>query len=266
LEVLRKNWWWIYSVVSGVAMVFYLSAMLKIERLFNPFLALLPKSVIAMGAISSALFYTLMRWPATKRKSAYLFACFYGLLLSGGAYIIQCFQYTERSWEWSWFQAGILILTVLFVVFYSPSSFRLQWGKGLRKYYLLKPLIVAWCWTVWALMPLIFAETIHLVQMMIMSISLIFALVLITDIIDDQVDVEVKTMVSQWGRSLTIVVLLIIILLNEVFVASQLPDVMVPGIMTGMVALPLLSLIMKKNYLSALLVDAVLILLYFLLR
>ncbi len=247
-------------------MVFYLSAMLKIERLFNPFLALLPKPVIAMGAISSALFYTLMRWPANKRKSAYLFACFYGLLLSGGAYIIQCFQYTERRWEWSWFLLGILFITLLFVIFYSPSSFRLPWGKGLRKYYLLKPLVVAWCWTVWALMPLIFVETLHLIQMMVMSISLIFALVLITDIIDDQVDVEVKTMVSQWGKVLTVVILLVIVLLNEIFVAFQLPNVLAPGIMTGMVAIPLFSLLIKKNYLSALLVDGVLIAIFFLLR
>jgi hypothetical protein len=80
------------------------------------------------------------------------------------------------------------------------------------------------------------------------------------------VDVEVKTMVSQWGKVLTIVILLVIVLLNEIFVAFQLPNVLAPGIMTGMVAIPLFSLLIKKNYLSALLVDGVLIAIFFLLR
>jgi hypothetical protein len=126
---------------------------------------------------------------------------------------------------------------------------------GLRKYYLLKPLIVAWCWTVWALMPLIFVETVHLIPMMIMSIALIFALVLITDIIDDQTDHEVSTMVSRWGKSVTIFVLLVIIGMNEIFISFQLPNVIFPGLMTTIIAIPLISLLWKKNYLSALLVD-----------
>lgn len=247
-------------------MVFYLSTMLRIERTLNFALPLLPKPVIAMGAVSSALFYMVMRWPVTKKKSAYLFACFYGLLLSGGAYIIQCFQYAHRIWEWSWFLAIVLGITLVFVLFYSPSSFKLKWGMGLRKYYLLKPLIVAWCWTVWALMPLIFVETVHLIPMMIMSIALIFALVLITDIIDDQTDHEVSTMVSRWGKGVTIFVLLVIIGMNEIFISFQLPNVIFPGLMTTIIAIPLISLLWKKNYLSALLVDFVLIFLFFLFR
>jgi hypothetical protein len=267
LESFKKNWWWIYSLVSGVAMVFYISALLHLARLLNPELVKLSPQVIAMGAISSALFYCILRWPVQSKKSPYLFAAFYGLLLSGGAYVVQSFHYAQIPWQWSGVWTGLLMITIIAGVFYSPQSWMTKWGFGLRRYYLVKPLVVAWCWTVWALMPLIFLQPLELFGMMLISLLFVFALVLITDIIDQNADQSTtKTIVTQWGVTKTLVLIVVLSVFSEVLIWKVFGGLLPSGCILLASALPLLSLTLRKKYLSSLLVDGALLILYFLIQ
>jgi hypothetical protein len=265
LESIKKNWWWIYSLVSGVAMVFYISALLHIARLLNPELVKLSPQVIAMGAISSALFYCILRWPIQNKKSPYLFAVFYGLLLSGGAYVVQSFHYAQIPWQWNRAWTGLLLITLIAGVLYSPQTWIAKWGFGLRRYYIVKPLVVAWCWTIWALMPLIFLQPAELAGLMLISLLFVFALVLMTDIIDKHADQSTtKTIVTQWGVAKTVVLILLLSISSEVLIWKVLDGLLPAGRVVAASALPLLSLIFKKKYLSSLLVDSALVVLYLL--
>lgn len=251
-------------MVSGLAMVFYISALLHFVRIFDPILQKLSPQIIAMGAISSALFYCIMRWPVDNRKSPYLFAAFYGLLLSGGAYVIQSFQYAQVAWQWNGMWLGLLLITLLAVVFYSPQSLRERWGLGLRRYYLVKPMVVSWCWTIWALMPLIFIQPPFLLNLMLISFLFVFALVLLTDIIDVQIDQHSKTMATQWGIAATMGFVVGCIVLSEFFMAYFFEGKVPFGKLMMASAMPLASLFLRKKYLSSLLVDGALVILYFL--
>ncbi len=245
-------------------MVFYISALLHFFRVFDPTLQKLSPQIIAMGAMSSALFYCIMRWPVENKKSPYLFASFYGLLLSGGAYVIQSFQFAQATLHWNGLWLGLLFTTVLAVIFYSPQSIRDRWGLGLRRYYLVKPMVVSWCWTIWALMPLIFIQPSTLLSLMLISFLFVFALVLLTDIIDVQEDEYTKTMATQWGVAVTLCCATFCIILAEIsafyFFEGKVP--LGRWIIAGL--LPISSLFFRKKYISALLVDGALIILYFL--
>ena len=263
MELIKKNWWWIYSVVSGIAMVFYISSLLQLVRFTDSSLPKLSPQVIAMGAIGSALFYCIMRWPIKQRKSAYFFATIYALMLTCGAYIIQCYQFANRPLGEGNVFLGILLLTGCLAVFYSPQSIRSHWWMGLRKYYVIKPFIVAWCWTVWAMMPLLFIQADHLWGMMVTSLLFVFALVLITDIVDVSHDIKSKTMVTQWGKSKTIVLIFILVVSAEITLNITFENLHIKGSMLLAAGLPLMSLWLRKKYLTSLLVDGALILIYY---
>lgn len=245
-------------------MVFYISALLHFFRIFEPGLQRLSPQIVAMGAISSALFYCIMRWPVENKKSPYLFASFYGLLLSGGAYVIQSFQFAQVTLHWNGFWVGLLLTTLLAVVFYSPHSLRERWGLGLRRYYLVKPMVVSWCWTIWALMPLIFIQPSNLLKLMLISFLFVFSLVLMTEIIDVQVDENTKTMATMWGEVVTLICAILCLILSEILIGYFFESKIAFGKLMLAGLLPVFSLFFRRKYLSALLVDGALIMFYFL--
>ncbi len=207
MEIIKKNWWWIYSVVSGIAMVFYLSAWVTLERTLNE-VQQIPFEIIAMGALSSALFYMILRWPKQHRKSPYRFATLYGSILSSGAYIVQCHQIqSSTSGIFTWLALTIALVVALL---YAPGTLIKKLDGGIRQNYLTKTFAVAWCWTVWALLPLIFIHAPHIEFLFSISFFFISALVIITDALD-----QGERNVFFARRYLWVSVVLFLILISE---------------------------------------------------
>lgn len=205
MEGIRRNWWWLYSVVSGLAMVFYLSAWVTLERNLGE-VKQIPLEIIAMGALSSALFYMILRWPKQHRKSPYRFATLYGAMLSAGAYVVQCHNIqTNGVGVWPWVA---LIMAMLMAVVYAPGALNQQWDGGLRKFYLAKTIAVAWCWSVWALLPLLFLNTPNIGSLFLISFLLIAGMVIITDTLDGS---ERNAFLSRRKNWMTTVLLLILL-------------------------------------------------------
>ena len=181
MESIKRNWWWLYSLISGIAMVFYLSAWVTLERAMGA-VKPIPMEIIAMGALSSALFYMILRWPKEHRKSPYRFAALYGALLSSGAYVIQCQQFSSSNNNAI---AWLLILSACAIAaMYAPGAILKQMQGGIRKYYLAKTCAVAWCWSVWALLPLLFLNTPQIAHLFGISFLFISGMVIITDALD----------------------------------------------------------------------------------
>ncbi len=204
MESIRKNWWWIYSVVSGLAMVFYLSAWVTLGRTLGE-IQQIPFEIIAMGALSSALFYMILRWPKQQRSSPYRFATLYGAVLSAGAYIVQCHEirsFDVGAWPW-----GLLIFALILAGVYAPGSLVKKWDGGIRKFYLAKTIAVAWCWTVWALLPLLFLNIPRMPILFVISFLFIAAMVIITDALDR---VERSDFLAKRHKWITVVLLLVL--------------------------------------------------------
>jgi len=177
---LEKNWWWIYSLVSGLAMVFYLLSWSHIE--VDPATSKIPVEIIVMGALSSALFYMILRWPKDYRKSPYRFATLYGAILCAGAYVIQCQSISVLSSNlWPWM---LLLSAIAVAMLYAPGALIRQLHGGIRNFYLAKTFAVAWCWTIWALLPLMFLGAAHLQTYLGVSFLFIAGMVIITDVLD----------------------------------------------------------------------------------
>ncbi|MEN9947735.1 MAG: hypothetical protein RL106_558 [Bacteroidota bacterium] len=204
MEWIRKNWWWIYSLVSGVAMVFYLSAWATLCRTIGD-LKQIPFEIIAMGALSSALFYMILRWPKQHRSSPYRFATLYGAILSAGAYVVQCHQI--RSIEFSIWPWVLLVFALILAMIYAPGSLVKKWDGGIRKFYLAKTFAVAWCWTVWALLPLLFIQAPKIEVLFLISFLLIAGMVIITDALDSEERTPFLAKKYNW---ISVVLLLII--------------------------------------------------------
>ncbi len=177
---LEKNWWWIYSIVSGLAMVFYLLSWSNIG-VFSPAPSI-PAEIIVMGALSSALFYMILRWPKDYRKSPYRFATLYGAILCAGAYIVKCQSISLLASNfWPWIS---LLSAIVVAMMYAPGALIRQFHGGIRNFYLAKTMAVAWCWTIWALLPLMFLGVAHLETYLGVSFLFISGMVIITDVLD----------------------------------------------------------------------------------
>jgi hypothetical protein len=113
------------------------------------------------------------------------------------------------------------------------------------------------------MMPLLFIQADHLWGMMVTSLLFVFALVLITDIVDVSHDIKSKTMVTQWGKSKTIVLIFILVVSAEITLNITFENLHIKGSMLLAAGLPLMSLWLRKKYLTSLLVDGALILVYY---
>ena len=102
---------------------------------------------------------------------------------------------------------------------------------------------------------------------MLISLLFVFALVLITDIIDQNADQSTtKTIVTQWGVTNTLVLIVVLSVFSEVLIWKVFGGLLPSGCILLASALPLLSLALRKKYLSSLLVDGALVILYFLIQ
>lgn len=195
-------------------MVFYLSAWVALERALGV-VKQIPIEVIAMGALSSALFYMILRWPKEHRKSPYRFTALYGALLSSGAYVIQCHQFSStNSNSFAWlliFSAGLI------AAMYAPGAILKQMQGGIRKYYLGKTFAVAWCWSVWALLPLLFLNTPHTTSLFAISFLFVSGMVIITDALDGNERNPFFNRRSRWMPAVLGLILLAEIILHFVF-------------------------------------------------
>ncbi|MEN9332875.1 MAG: hypothetical protein RLY35_55 [Bacteroidota bacterium] len=252
MERLQRNWWWIYSLVSGGAMVFYISAWMTAERMVNLVIGHLPMTIVSMAAVSSALFYLILRWPKDQRSSPYRFAALYGFVLSAGAYIVQSAQL--RSTEQSLLLPTLMIASAAIVAFvYYPKAFlkRIQWSS--RNIYFLKTFSVAWCWSVWATIPMMFIEVRFFWSAFIVSILLIAALVMITDINESRIKHSLR---ARWMG------VFLLALLAEVMIQLGFSAKIGPGWMVLCVTIPFVVFWTKKKLLTALFVDLSLVFFY----
>jgi hypothetical protein len=252
METLQRNWWWIYSLVSGVAMVFYISAWMTAERMVNIDMGHLSATIVAMAAISSALFYLILRWPKDQRKSPYRFAALYGFVLSAGAYLVQSAQL--RSSEQQLVLPTLMITSAAIVALvYYPKAFlkRIQWSS--RNIYFIKTFSVAWCWSVWATIPMMFIEVRFFWSSFFVSILLIAALVMVTDINENR---ESHSLRARW------VSVFLLALLAEIVVQLGFSAKISPGWIVLCVSIPFLIFWTRKRLLTALFVDLSLVFFY----
>lgn len=252
MEGIQRNWWWIYSLVSGIAMVFYISAWMTAERMVNVFMGHIPAAILAMAAVSSALFYLVLRWPKGNRKSPYRFASMYGFLLSAAAYVIQSFQLSAQNaisvLPFVMIGSGAIIALV-----YYPRALlkRIEWSG--RDVYVVKTFSVAWCWSVWATIPMMFQEVRFFWSAFVVSFLLICALVIITDINEHR---ESHSRRSMWMG------VFLLTLLAEVFIQVGFSAKISPGWMLLCVLIPSLVFWSRKKMLTALSVDLSLVFFY----
>ena len=252
MERIQRNWWWIYSLVSGIAMVFYMSAWMTAERMVNIFMGHIPMPIVAMAAISSALFYLILRWPKHQRKSPYRFASLYGFVLSAAAYIIQSAQLSPQS-AFSALPIVMIVTAGLMALVYYPRALlkNIVWSS--RDIYFFKTFSVAWCWSVWATMPMMFQEVHFFWSAFVVSFLLISALVIITDINENRE--------SQSNRSMWMSVFFLA-LLAEVVIQLGFSAKISPGWIALCVMIPFVVFWTKKKLLTALSVDLSLIFFY----
>lgn len=252
MEKIQQNWWWIYSLVSGIAMVFYISAWMTAERMVNLFMGHIPTAILVMAAVSSALFYLVLRWPKGNRKSPYRFASMYGFLLSAAAYVIQSFQLNAVG------SLGILPIVMIgsaaiIALVYYPKALLKQVEWSGRDVYFFKTFSVAWCWSVWAMIPMMFQEVQFFWSAFVVSFLLISALVMITDINDNR---EKASFGSKWLG------VFLLALLAEVVIQVGFSAKINPGWILLCVMVPFLVFWTQKKLLTALSVDLSLVLFY----
>lgn len=259
---LKKQWWWLYSLISGVAMAFFISALLVVMRGSRLEVPTVDARIWITGALSSAFFYLLLRWPNQHRKSAYRFSVLYMMVLTSLAYIIQCYQYGQRQGEYFTVH-GLLIVSALMVGFaYSPSSFLPTNQVGLRNHYMTKSFAVAWSWSIWASMPLLFLKTYFIYQVLLIAFFMILSLVIITDIIDMGDDQSVSTWISRLGVKRGLLLVFFFCLLAEVGIHFLVGGRWPYGLVMASVAVPVGSLKLNRPLLSSFLVDFALIIFF----
>ena len=252
MERIQRNWWWIYSLVSGIAMVFYMSAWMTAERMVNIFMGHIPMPIVAMAAISSALFYLILRWPKHHRKSPYRFATLYGFVLSAAAYIIQSSQLNPQSALSTLPIVMIVSAAVMALVYYPKALLKMiTWSS--RDVYFLKTFSVAWCWSVWATIPMMFQEVHFFWSAFLVSFLLISALVIITDINENR---ESQSNGSMWMS------VFLLALLAEVVIQLGFSAKISPGWSVLSVMIPFVVFWTKKKLLTALSVDLSLVFFY----
>jgi hypothetical protein len=252
MERIQRNWWWIYSLVSGIAMVFYMSAWMTAERMVNIFMGHIPMPIVAMAAISSALFYLILRWPKDQRKSPYRFATLYGFVLSAAAYIIQSAQLGSHT-SISALPIFMIVSAAVMALVYYPKALLKMITWSSRDVYFIKTFSVAWCWSVWATIPMMFQAVHFFWSAFVVSLLLISALVMITDINENRE--------SQSSRSMWLGVFLLA-LLAEVVIQLGFSAKISPGWVLLCILIPFVVFWTKKKLLTALSVDVSLVLFY----
>ncbi len=252
IGTIQRNWWWIYSLVSGVAMVFYMSAWMTAERMVNIFIGHIPKAIVAMAAISSALFYLILRWPKHQRKSPYRFATLYGFVLSAGAYIIQSSQLSSSA-TFLALPIVMIVSAALMALVYYPKALlnKISWSS--RDVYFVKTFSVAWCWSVWATLPMMFQEVHFFWSAFIVSFLFITALVMITDINENRGSQAVRRM---WLG------VFLLALMAEVVIQLGFSAKISPGWIVLSVMIPFVVFWTKKKLLTAFSVDLSLVFFY----
>jgi hypothetical protein len=252
MEKIQQNWWWIYSLVSGIAMVFYISAWMTAERMVNVFMGHIPTAILVMAAVSSALFYLVLRWPKGNRKSPYRFASMYGFLLSAGAYVIQSFQLSGAT-SVTFLPLAMIGSAAIIALVYYPKALLKQIEWSGRDFYVVKTFSVAWCWSVWATIPMMFQEVRFFWSAFAVSFLLICALVIITDINENR---ESHSRRSMWMG------VFLLTLLAEVWIQVGFSAKISPGWMVLCVLIPTFVFWTKKKLLTALSVDLSLVFFY----
>jgi len=233
-------------------MVFYISAWMTAERMVNLFFGHVQVTILTMAAISSALFYLVLRWPKNQRKSPYRFAAMYGFFLSAGAYVVQSYQLgTHRTL--TILPIVMIGLAAVVALLYYPKALVKQIKWSGRDIYIVKTMSVAWCWSVWATIPMMFQEVGFFWSAFVVSFLLISALVLITDINESREQSSIKSM---WLS------VFLLALTAEVVVQLGFNAKISPGWILSSVLIPFVVFWSNKRLLTALSVDLSLVLFY----